>query len=84
MPTAREQELFEKHCSGKITREEWNKFRVLLEKKYKYGDEMPEYPCPKCGRPLLNSWYQGLVCWKRDGGCGWSPPFGSPFTLTER
>jgi len=81
MPTAHMRELFEKHCSGEITRAEWDEFRALLGDKY--GNLMSEYLCPNCERPLLYTWSDGLACWKSAEGCGWKPPFGSPFALRE-
>lgn len=86
MPHARIAELFVKQGEGAITLTEWHELReLLLAEGHHYGDILLDYVCPnqECRKPLLFSWYNGLICWHAQGGCGWHFPLLSPRALRE-
>ena len=65
-------ELLKKHEAGALNGDERVRLHQLLKEKYSYGDEMPEYRCPQCKKPMIYTWVSGPICIKSVGGCGYS------------
>ena len=85
-PEVRIKELFAKQQNETITLEEWRELNdLLMQAGHHYGDVMPGYLCPnpKCLKPLMFYWSDGLACWHHDGGCGWHYPSPSPYAMRE-
>ncbi|MDP3992143.1 MAG: hypothetical protein Q8P79_01385 [Nanoarchaeota archaeon] len=64
--------LINLHEKGLINGDERVRLHQMLKEKYSYGNEMPEYKCPECKKPMFYTWPNGPVCIESEGGCGYT------------